>query len=1001
MPSLKDLADFKTSFLTIAGENKALAANNPLVEDLPLPDKEPVAAAIVDTNSAASPSADMPAELGDLAELLGDDSNYDLGDGNLDFADLLKPVTAELDEAPVIDPPPEADPISEPQSDPLPTLDEADLVPEPQSDPLPTLDEAGVQDVQTPLEEPNEKLEPAELDMADSIDMTPGFEEMDDGFDMGSEPLDFIAPEALNSDATADSFDAYDLEEQYEFNIPDEKAAEAALGSDFAELEDYDFPGIETFDTKAAKTPNARKESETDVEEIQLSEEDFEDLQDTLSSYPLNLRVAIEEIIAEKAVAPELMSSLVKLLVNGGSARDTAALATTILSRRIAIPKDFEKKTGEEMEAEQSSFKYFFVHKAVPVIRLVVAVGIAAVAILYLGHQLLYMPIAVWHTYSKGHAYIEEAKFTEAKTTFKEAYTRKQGLNWLYRETIARSQDRNWFFAYAEAFKSQRQYDAAAEKYDELLFFYPIDRQRRDEYLTDDNKRRVLEYSDMDIVGPRDKQGVLDYAQMETGRQDYAKADTILRRKYLDFAEDADVRLALGDNALLWGEIDPAQYEYAREAYALLLEKKRTDPILERMLKYFIYTDNLKEVLPLQDYFMTDNSKISSETLSELGGYLLYKKAEVVTGVPDEYLDRITDIMDVLAKAVKVAGPNEWSLPVTYYHLSQYYNFYDNNVAEEDNLRYALELFDSSIDESSPKRLKYWLDARLRYAECLIRNKRFFPAEEQIVKGIARYENSLKSNKMAADPAFAKLYADWGDIMYFTRPDDDGRRVAIEHYEDAEGKGWDAPEMFYRMGAAHYRLNNWEDALKRFYTVFSEVPLNRRLLYALGNASYKRGDYFAAQNYYSRLLNLLENERSQFPRSFSTVKANSDYRIELAERIMVANNNLGVTLEALTTHSGVPSYRNQAMGYYTESTTQWEALSRDPVTMVRPFVNDYASPGTSLAFLNYRNVLYPRPGYEPQLYIQIDKDVIDNSTWEILTPSDVYLSDVPTTRPQL
>ncbi|MHC6204611.1 periplasmic flagellar collar protein FlcA [Breznakiellaceae bacterium SP9] len=989
MPSLQDLADFKTTFLTIAGEDKALAANNPLVEDLPLPDKEPVAAAVPSdpspssTDSAASPSAELPDELGDLTDLLGADSSDESGDGDFSFTDFLDPDAAELGESPAIDLPPVPDPS-----------------PEPESTPLPTLDEAAVQEPQTLVEEPDENLKPAELDVTDNIDMTPPLEDLDDGFDMGGELLDFDTPEALNSDAEADSFDKYNLEEQDEFNIPDDKTAEAALGNDFANLEDYDFPsGIdETFDNNAAKT---QKAPENDVEEIQLSEEDFEDLQDTLNSYPLNLRVAIEEIIAEQAVAPELMSSLVKLLVKGGSPREAAALAAKILGRRIAIPKAFEKKTGEEMEQEQASFKYFFIHKAVPIIRLAAAVGIAALVLLYLGHQLLYKPISVWHTYSKGHAYIEESKFAEAKTTFKEAYALKRGWNWLYKETIARSQDRNWFFAYAEAFKSQRQYDAAAEKYDELLFFYPIDRQRRDEYLADNNKRKVLEYSDMDIVGPRDKQGVLAYAQMETERHDYAKADTILRRKYLDFAEDADVRLALGDNALLWGETAPAQYEYAREAYALLLEKNRTDPILERMLKYFIYTDNLKEVLPLQYYFMADNKKISSETLSELGGYLLHKKAEVVTGVPDEYLDRITDILDVLAKAIKVARPNEWSLPITYYHLSQYYNFYDNHAAQEDNLRYALELFDGSIDESSPKRLKYWLDARLRYAECLIQNKRFFPAEEQLVKGIAHYENSLKSNKMAADPAFAKLYANWGDIMYFTRPDDDGRRVAIEHYEDAESKGWDAPEMFYRMGAAHYRLSNWEDALKRFYTVFSEVPLSRRLLYALGNASYKRGDYFAAQNYYSRLLHLLENERSQFPQSFSTAKGNSDYQIELAERIMVANNNLGVTLEALTTHSGTPSYRNQAMAYYTESTTQWEALSRDPVTMVRPFVSDYASPGTSLAFLNYRNVLYPRSGYEPQLYIQIDKDLIDNSTWEILTSSGVYLSDVPTTRPQL
>jgi hypothetical protein len=41
-----------------------------------------------------------------------------------------------------------------------------------------------------------------------------------------------------------------------------------------------------------------------------------------------------------------------------------------------------------------------------------------------------------------------------------------------------------------------------------------------------------------------------------------------------------------------------------------------------------------------------------------------------------------------------------------------------------------------------------------------------------------------------------------------------------------------------------------------------------------------------------------------------------------------------------------------------------------------------SSPGTSLAFLNSRNILYPQAGYEPQLFVRIDRDVLEPSPWE-------------------
>jgi tetratricopeptide (TPR) repeat protein len=195
--------------------------------------------------------------------------------------------------------------------------------------------------------------------------------------------------------------------------------------------------------------------------------------------------------------------------------------------------------------------------------------------------------------------------------------------------------------------------------------------------------------------------------------------------------------------------------------------------------------------------------------------------------------------------------------------------------------------------------------------------------------------------------------------------------------------------MQYRMGSALYHLNRWEDAQRRFVNISAEMPRNRKLLHALGNVAYIRGNYHAAQGYYSRLLDLLEAERARF----TTLDPNNrPEHMELAERLMVARNNLGAAMEALTVSTGDPSWRARSLGLYAESSRAWDTLTRNPDTMVRSGAGEFSTPGVNLAYLNSRNLLYPRPGYEPQLYVQIDKDVLEPSEWEALSPQGYRIS---------
>jgi tetratricopeptide (TPR) repeat protein len=782
---------------------------------------------------------------------------------------------------------------------------------------------------------------------------TGGLDLSGEGAETAGEPESFDQGSEISDEPAGDSFDSFNPGGQ------DTGAADFGGDTDGGDLGDeFSLSGIDDLFDEKPKTakaapgpkPKARRKAQAaeavpeEVEEIHLSEADLENLRKTLTGYPLNLRIACEELIVEQAVAPDQMSRLIKFLVNGAPAKETAALAGEILGKTIVIPKGFEKSTGEALEAEQASFAYIFVHNFLPALRLFVIFAAAAGSLFYLGYQFIYTPLKAENIYKIGYERIFAGEYERANERFREAF----GMH----------RKKDWFYKYAEGFRDERRYTYAEKKYDELLAYYP-----------------------------RDKKGILDYAVLRTYYQrNYEKADELLRRELLDYApDDPEGLLALGDNSLAWGddEKDPSRYEEARFAYARLLEKYGwTGPVVERMMKYFIRTDNLKEVLPLYAWFMNSSKRnLSPASMAELGGYLLDKQLEESRGVPDEYAEKIEGVRNLLLQAVRA----EPSLPESHYHLARYYHSLGNVHEERITLENAIRAFDYAKEESI-LRLNYRIDAHRRYANILINNREFFPAEEQLVKGINLYEDALSRGLMARSPQYGRLYAGLGDLEYFTKNKYNemarNMEMALTYYHRAEQNGWAPPEIQYRMGAAYYQLEDWKNALGYFFKASANLPLNRKLLYALGNAALKRGDYFAAQGYYNRLLDTLEAQRSRLPILLPNDRPEF---LELGERIMMARNNAAVAYEALAAQTGDRRYRSRALALYAESTRAWDAIHRNPASMVRLSSGPNA-PGISLPFLNARNALASGGGYEPEIFPRIDRDVLDPSIWEQLVP---------------
>jgi len=772
--------------------------------------------------------------------------------------------------------------------------------------------------------------------------VTPGTDFSATGLDVGGGVDDVFGDMGGGDDESAplDSFDTFSLDDNFlasGFGVNDDTAAGEKGEEGFGKLEDFSLEGIDDVfgsakaaSGKAQRRPGS-KATAAQVEEIELSELDLGRLQETLSSYPLNLRLACEELIAERAVAPDQMAALVKGLVQGTAPKEMASLTGKLIGRIIAIPRGFEKRTGEELEAEKRRFSYIFVHTILPVLRTFLLAAAASTLVAYLGFNFVYRPLRANSLYKQGHDRIIAGDYGRANERFVEA--------------LKVWRIKGWFYTYAESFATARQYLMAEEKYDLLLRNYP-----------------------------RDKKGVLDYAGMESRvLRNYEKADRLIRREILDYKpDDKDGLLALGDNHLAWGEIDPARYEDARSAYARLMGVYgRRDEYLERMLLYFIRTDQLAEVLPLQTHFLSSQKrKIAGASLAELGGFLLDKKTAEPDGVPDPSLSKIDNIRSLLREAIR-RDPEH---PESFYHLARYFETFGSPAEEQSAISYAIEAF-AKAPELSARRVAYRVDSHRRSARLYVAEKEFLLAQERLGEGIRLYEDAVRRRLLGTKPEFGRLYADLGDIEYFTSGD---LNTAVMNYRRAEELGWAPPEIRYRIGYAAYAQDNWAEAAESFFSAAADLSLNRRLLFSLGNVFFRRGDLNAAQGYYNRLLDLLETERSRFPVLLPNEKPEHN---ELAERIMRARNNLGVTLEELTDRTGDVRYRSRALALYAESARAWDALSRDPQSMVR-------SSSTNLAFLNTRGSLYPDRRFEAQIFAEIDKDVLEPSSWEELLESE-------------
>ena len=743
-----------------------------------------------------------------------------------------------------------------------------------------------------------EEVFPGEEAAAEQPTEEPGVEEAS-----AEVPLEAEAPEETPPEAAVPE----GLPAEEEISFPEgelvdlEAPAEIMEGAEEYTLDEFSLEGLgEAFaveeEVEAPPTPEEEIPAEAPAveelfpeeialpgaEELTFTDKQFAAIKRTMSHLPRNLKVAIEELIAEKDLEGEDLRSLLALLIEGAPPTAIAERVSRLTGQRIVLPKSFERLTGVAFEERRQTFGYAFRENILPILR-VVGLSLAFLGLLaFLGYRYVYRPLYANYLYRQGYSQIEKERYRMANDGFDRATS-----VWIFK---------NWFYRYAQGFTEKDQFQLAAEKYEQLLGRFP-----------------------------RDRTGKLSYASLLTFHlAGYEKADKLLDDVLTEDMKDYDALIAKGDNYLEWAQEDESRYADARFAYASIIDYYgEKDEVLFRMMRYFIRTDKFEETRTLKNYLDDEKNlrvepELYASTYAELAGYWIDK-------------GRYDSIPAMLFKAME----EKMNEPGIHYQLARYYRYVQDPGEEEKALAAAIQLLER-MQPLDKKHLFMVIDSYNRRGETFWRKDEYLEAEEYFQKAIDRIEDAQRRKIFGQREEFGLAYKNYGDIYYYISHD---LEPALDLYLKAINNRYETPDLDYKMGYIHYAADRYEDALLNFSKVIDQRSTNQNGLYALANSLFLRGYYSSAQGYYLRLLNLLESREERI--SYLQVYENPEHNA-LVEYIMKVYNNLGVTLKQLSDRSRDPDKESKALVNMTFSSERFDVLSRDPVTVERGLTKNLA-----------------------------------------------------------
>lgn len=768
------------------------------------------------------------------------------------------------------------------------------------------------------------------------------------GADFGEEPA---GDSSLNAFAGTDAAPADGESSDFNLDFSDlpDMSKPAPEGDDFAAEEggaddEFVIAGFSDVadSAAAAKEEKAAKEKAEkaaaaaaevpDENSNSLTDKEYQQFIENLNYYPLNLRVEIENMLIGNEFTDEENMRVVRMVVKKTAVQKLAHYMGNLLDKHIDVPRNYDKRTAAQYEAYKKTAEYQLKNRILPFAFACLVIFIFCASLLYLGKTFIYDPFRAELLYKEGYTLIENDYFPQSQEKFIEATKFKQ--------------KKHWFFDYADAYREKKQFGHARQMYRWILQCFP-----------------------------KDKRGGLKYAEMELyDLNNYEEAERVVRRHVLDnFINDPDGMLLLGDIYLEWAcDKDPSKFELARQQYESVIDMYgQSDAYLARMLRYYVRTDNLAEVLPLKNYFYPDKKEgekrmkaLTPKDKLELSGYLLDKLYGQLSPAEEYLRQYITDVRALLELTIK----DDPTMPEAYYNFARYFIYTANIATAQNQLEYALQVFDQAKTRTRDRILKN-VDTYRLLGEIYKDQQEYLKAEELYTKGIALFENEKEASNLKTDINVGKLYADLADLDYFLSGDID---QALRNYLHAVENNNDNASVRYRIGYINYANRNYVDALAAFIKASESKGSDLHLLLSLGNVLALRDDNFAAQGYYERFVEEFARVRSLYSVMFPQVQQEHQ---DLVENYMYACNNYGVTLGNLAFRTGDSQMNAKGMVYLSESMRAWDALTRNQKTLVR-------LGGSNLAAQNMKYLSHRVSEYEPAMYFDIPRTLQDE---EILT----------------
>ena len=697
------------------------------------------------------------------------------------------------------------------------------------------------------------------------------------------------------------------------FDAPDDPFA----GEDFGDATNFDDFAIPGFSDQAPGTvsakPKRRASSTEKAEKNTLTDKEYEAFLRNLKDYPLNLRIEIEKFIVGDEFKDEVVYDVIQKVIKKVSARHLASHLEKLLDINIPVPREFERRTVAQYEEYKKSAEYQLKNRIIPA----AIIGLLSACILFLiflfAKNFIYIPAKANSIYKEGYALLEAGAYPQSEELFDEASSYQR--------------QKRWFFKYAEGYSNHKQYERARLVYQSGLRYFNHD------------KKMGLKYAEMELYQLRN----------------YENAENVVRREVLDYhINDKDGMLLLGDIFLEWGsDKDPRKLDEAYEVYSDIISLYgQKDPYLARLLRYYIRTDDLRNVLQLKDYFYPRKKSLGGQDLVELSGYLLDKVSGNIAPADEKLLVYIEDVRELLERAVKLAP----EIPESTYNMGLYFLNSKNYIPAKEWLLLSLDAFEKYPFRTKARVLNH-INAYRLLGDIGMEDEEYIEAEEFYRKGISLFEEE-KAAGLQGNKNVGKLYASLGDLCYFITGDFD---EALKSYKVSVDTDNDTASIRYKIGYIYYTQKEYTEAVDAFIKTVEGKPNDTHALLALGNTLSIRGDNYAAQGYYERLMVLLENQRVRYNIMLPQV---NEVHGDIVNVYLMASNNLGVTQYRLAQQIGDSSLNGEALANFTASLRAWDALTRNPETMIR-------LPGSNLAERNIAYMTAPLSEYEPAIYMEI------------------------------